>query len=172
MSTLVCPCVRVHRRTSFISSFLLYQQSAACLVRFTWMVCEMGGKWSYSCCFVEYLYQDWFKTACCKIVKLPSKVWKLSRFISSERSDFHMINNLSIAVYTESDVNIRLGKSRMLTSLSVNEILLSRYLNWSAYFRKEPFPRSIFNYISKAVLFSYSSTFFRISHCFEVFNRF
>ena len=21
---------------------------------FTWMVCEMGGKWSYSCCYVIY----------------------------------------------------------------------------------------------------------------------
>ena len=43
-----------------------------------------------------------------------------------QRLDFHMINNLSTAV------NALL--MRMLTSLSADEILLSRYVNWSNNF--------------------------------------
>ena len=35
---------------------LLLQQYPACPI---WMVCEIGGKWSYSCCFIGY----YFKTA-------------------------------------------------------------------------------------------------------------
>ena len=52
-------------------------------------------------------------------------------FILSERSYFHMINNLSITAHT--------FPMCMLTSLSVDEILLPRYMNWSTYFRSLPF---------------------------------
>ena len=31
-----------------------------CLDRPTWMVCEMGGKWPGSCCFIEYCFLDFF----------------------------------------------------------------------------------------------------------------
>ena len=37
--------VGVYRRTSFIRSSVLLQHCTACLVRVTWMVYEMGGKW-------------------------------------------------------------------------------------------------------------------------------
>ena len=47
--------------------------------------------------------------------------WKKTLFILSERSDFHMVDNLSIEVYA-----VPMG---MLTSLSVDEILLQRYVN-------------------------------------------
>ena len=47
-------------------------------------------------------------------------------FFSLERSDFHMINNLSIAIHT--------FVKYMLASLSVDERLLSRYVNLSIYF--------------------------------------
>ena len=47
--------------------------------------------------------------------------WKKFRFILSERSDFHMIDNLGIAVHSFA--------MHMLTSLSVDEILLPRYVN-------------------------------------------
>ena len=47
----VCPCV--HVRTSLMSSSLLHQHCSACLVSLTWMVCEMGGKWSYRSWFVQ-----------------------------------------------------------------------------------------------------------------------
>ena len=49
---LVCPCVGVHQRTSLMSLYLILRQCSAYLVWLTWMVCEMGGKWLYSCSFV------------------------------------------------------------------------------------------------------------------------
>ena len=39
------PCERVHRSTSLMSSTLLLQQRPVCLVRLTWIVFEMGGRW-------------------------------------------------------------------------------------------------------------------------------
>ena len=44
-----------------------------------------------------------------------------------KRSDFHMIDNLSLTVY--------MFARHILTSLLVNEILLLRYVNWSTDFR-------------------------------------
>ena len=54
-------------------------------------------------------------------------VKKNSRFILSERSEFYMVNNLSIVVNTV--------PMYMLTSLSIDEILLPRYMNWSTNFK-------------------------------------
>ena len=51
------------------------------------------------------------------------KAWKKSHFISLDGSDFHMSNNLSVAV----DTLVR----HMLQSLSVDEMLLPRYVNLS-----------------------------------------
>ena len=42
------PYVAVHRSTSLMSSSLLLQQCPACLVRQTWIVFVMGGRWLYS----------------------------------------------------------------------------------------------------------------------------
>ena len=47
--------------------------------------------------------------------------WKNSRFVLSERLDFHIVVKLSIAVHTL--------PMRTLISLSVDEILLPRYMN-------------------------------------------
>ena len=52
------PYVGVHRSTSFMSSSLLFQQCPACLVRLTWIVFKMGGRWPYSWCFVGCCLQD------------------------------------------------------------------------------------------------------------------
>ena len=52
---------------------------------------------------------------------------KKSRFITSDRSDFHTTNNLSIAFHTFT--------RRMLTSLLVDKILLPTYVNSSSHFR-------------------------------------
>ena len=68
----MCPCIRVHQRTSVISLFLLHWQCPACLFRFTWMVCEMDDWWPYCCCFVECCFQDLFKTARSILVWFPS----------------------------------------------------------------------------------------------------
>ena len=44
------PCVGVHKSTSLMSSCLLLQQYPACLVRLTWIVFVIGGRWLYSWC--------------------------------------------------------------------------------------------------------------------------
>ena len=57
------PCVRVHKSTSLMSSSLLLQQCPACLVRLTWIVFVIGGRWPYSWCLVGFCRQDLFKIA-------------------------------------------------------------------------------------------------------------
>ena len=47
------PCEGVHGSISLMSSSLLLQQCSACLVRLTWIVFVMSGRWPYSCCCVE-----------------------------------------------------------------------------------------------------------------------
>ena len=46
------PYVEVHWSTTLMSSSLLLQQYPACLVRLTWIVFVMGGRWPYSWCLV------------------------------------------------------------------------------------------------------------------------
>ena len=53
----------VHRSKSLMSSSLLLQQCPACLVRQTWIVFVMGGRWPYSWCFVGCCLQDLFNIA-------------------------------------------------------------------------------------------------------------
>ena len=50
-SKLARPSEEVHRRTSLMSSFLLYQQYPACLVRLIWMVLKIriGGRKAGTC---------------------------------------------------------------------------------------------------------------------------
>ena len=57
------PCVGVHKSTSLMSSSLLLQQCPACLVRLTWIVFMIGGRWPYSWCLVGCCRQDLFKIA-------------------------------------------------------------------------------------------------------------
>ena len=57
------PYVGVYRSTSLMSSSLLLQQCPACLVRLSWIVFEMGGRWPYSWCFVGCCRQDLFNIA-------------------------------------------------------------------------------------------------------------
>ena len=53
----------VHRSTSLMSSSLLLQQCPTCLVRLTWIVFVMGGRWPYSWCFVGCCLQNLFNIA-------------------------------------------------------------------------------------------------------------
>ena len=46
------PYVGAHKSTSLMSSSLLLQQCPAFLDRLTWIVFVIGGRWSYSWCFV------------------------------------------------------------------------------------------------------------------------
>ena len=57
--------------------------------------------------------------------------WKKLGFISLDKSDFHMIDNLLIAVHAFA--------SHILMSFSVDEMLLPRYMNLSTSFREPPF---------------------------------
>ena len=52
-------CEGVLRSISLMGSSLLLQQ---CLVRVTWIVFVMGGRWPYSCWFVGCCLQDLFNT--------------------------------------------------------------------------------------------------------------
>ena len=55
---------RFHGSTSLMSSSLLLQQCPACLVRLTWIVFVMGGRWSYIWRLVGCCRQDLFNIAC------------------------------------------------------------------------------------------------------------
>ena len=57
------PCVGIHKSTSLMSSSLLLQQCPACLVRLTWIVFVIGGRWPYSWCLVGCWCQDLFRIA-------------------------------------------------------------------------------------------------------------
>ena len=52
------PCLVVHKSTSLMSSSLLLQQCPACLVRLTWIVFGIVGRWLYSSCLVGCCHQD------------------------------------------------------------------------------------------------------------------
>ena len=134
------PYAGVHRSTSLMSSSLLLQQCPVCLVRLTCIVFVMGGRWPYSWWFVGCCCQDLFNIARSILVQLPSSfffsrlvsvqvvhpyssidttaAWKKLHFILSFRSDFHMIESLSIAVHA--------FVSRVSMSFLVDEMLLPR----------------------------------------------
>ena len=57
------PYVGVNRSTSLMSSSLRLQQCPSCLVRLTWIVFVMGGRWPYSWCLVGRCRQDLFSIA-------------------------------------------------------------------------------------------------------------
>ena len=57
------PYVWVHGSTSLMSSSLLLQQCPVCLVRLTWIVFVMEGRWPYIWCLVVYCLLDLFKIA-------------------------------------------------------------------------------------------------------------
>ena len=123
-----------------MSSSLLPQQCLACLVRLTWIIFVMGGKWPYSWYFVGCCHQDLFNFVRNVLVSLPSSffssrfvsvqvvhpyssidttaAWKKMRFILSVRSDFHTTDSLSLAVHV--------FVSRVSMSFSVDETLRPR----------------------------------------------
>ena len=74
------PCVGVHKSTSLMSSSLLLQQCPACLVRLSWIVFVIGGRWPYSWCLVGCCRQDLFKIARSILVQLPSSFFS-NRFV-------------------------------------------------------------------------------------------
>ena len=108
----------------------------------------MESRWPYGCCF-----KDLFNTARSILVQLPSSFFavhyvsfnvvypyssmdmtaalkKKLRFILTDRSDFHMTNNLSIAHHDFA--------SHALMSFSGDETQLPRLVNLSTCFRELP----------------------------------
>ena len=105
-------------------------------------------------------FQGLFSIACINLVQFPSSffsmrfvsvhvvhlcsstdttaAWKNSHLILSYSSDFHMINSISIAVHAFA--------WRILTSLSIGETLLPRYVNFSTNFGRPLFRVSIAPY--------------------------
>ena len=61
------PYVGVHKRISLMSSSLFLLQCPACLVRLTWIVFVIGGRWPHSWCLVGCCCQDLFKIARSKV---------------------------------------------------------------------------------------------------------
>ena len=138
------------RGISLISSPWLQQHSPACLVRLSWMTHAMGSKWPYSCCFVGCCFLDFFKTArrilvsstsiffpsvsltskWCIYTVVPTRSQLGRNHILTERHNFRMINSLSIAHIT--------FLMLIITSISVDEILLPRYVNCLTNFRCLP----------------------------------
>ena len=127
-----------------MSSSLLLKPCPVCCVRLIWMVFEIGIKWQYSCCFAGCYFQDLFKItehSCVVSIKLffsirlvsidvvhpyssmdTATAWKKSRFILLDRSEFHIIDNISIADHAFA--------RRISIALSIDEILLPRYVNF------------------------------------------
>ena len=120
------PYVGVHWSTSLMSSSLLLLQCPACLVRLIWIVFVMRGRWIYSILLAAFSCNC--RLASSPTVLLASK-WCIHTagstrpllgkncFILSVRSDFHMIDSLSIAFHA--------FVSCVSMSFSVDETLLS-----------------------------------------------
>ena len=97
---------RIHKSTSLMSSSLLLQLCPVCLVRLTWIVFVIGGRWPYSWCLVGCCRQDLFKIARSILVSLPSSVFS-SRFVS-----VHVVHP-----YSSIDVTAAWKKLRFILSV-------------------------------------------------------
>ena len=67
-----------------MSSFLLFQQCPACLVRQTLIVFVMGGWWLYSCCFVGCWPLDFFLAAVVSKLLYRCTTWTLTKRIEEK----------------------------------------------------------------------------------------
>ena len=138
---------------SHMSSSQLLQQCLACLVRLTYIVFVMGvscrttaSLWGAASRICSVLLaallgscrQAFFsiRFVSVHVVHPYSSIdttaaWKKLRFILSVRSDFHMTDNLSLAVYAFA--------RRVFMSVSVDETPLPMYVNLPTSFRELPF---------------------------------
>ena len=84
------PYMGVHRSTSLKSSSLLLQQCPACLVRLTFIVFVMGGRWPYSWCLVRCCRQDLFN------IYILNKSWRQHLYIYRERGGILFLSPLRV----------------------------------------------------------------------------
>ena len=123
----------VYRRPSLMSSHLLLQQCLACLVRLRWFV-----RWKVGCHTVVVLCSVASRICprqhvgflcsshqTCRID--TATTWKKSRFNLSERSNIHVLENLSIVFHAFT--------RHMSISLLEDEMLLPMYINVFTNFR-------------------------------------
>ena len=110
------PCVGIHKSTSLMSSSLLLQQCPACLVRLTWIVFVIGGRWPYSWCLVG---------CCCA---------KLRRgfLMQSQRKT---TRNVLVAVLVELD-ELSSSPSDIHSSVCEHKSL------WALFLNRQKFPNS------------------------------
>ena len=87
------PYMGVHRSTSLMSSSLLLQQCPACLVRLTWIVFVMGGRWPYSCCLVRCCCQDLINIARKKCTTWTRTKW-LEKKLDGNYTKKSFVDNL------------------------------------------------------------------------------
>ena len=130
------PCVGVHKSTSLMSSSLLLQQCPACLVRLTWIVFVIGGRWPYSWCLLGCCRQDLFKfTLDGTPLKLVDKFTYLGSSVASTEKDIDTrltkawtaINRLSII--WKSDLTDKMKRS--FFQAAVASILLYGCTTWT-----------------------------------------
>ena len=112
-----------------MSSSLLLQQCTEYLVRLTWIVFVMGGRWPYSCCFVGCCLQDLFNIALRILV------------CRQAFSDFHMTDRLWTAVHAFA--------SFVLTPFSVDKTLLPYKVNLSICFKGPPISAEMWPFLLK-----------------------
>ena len=99
---------------------LLLQQWTACLVRLTWIVFLVGGRWPSSCCFVRCCLHDLFNIACSILVKLPSSFFSI-RLIS-----IHVVHP-----YSSIDTNVAWKNQNKKTT--IGNIVLAFFFNYLLY---------------------------------------
>ena len=98
------PCVGVHKSPSLMSSSLLLQQCHACLVRLTWIVFVIGGRWPYSWCLVGCCRQDESRnTKNTKLVQVRNFLLPLSYRFFDMRRERHNLSMLT--AFTSSAFN-------------------------------------------------------------------
>ena len=103
------PYVGVHKSTSLMSSSLLLQQCPACLVRLTWIVFMIGGRWPYSWCLLGCCCLDFFK--------------KYLIYMYEEDLTRHWHNSLSVSQWPE-----RPGFNPMLSHIKDSKMVLDATL--------------------------------------------
>ena len=128
------------RRNYFFNEFV---PASPCIDHLTWIIGIIGGKWPYSffivgCCVLDFLkithsilvyfLCSFFSPSasskfiyCTKTrILTRSQLSRIPIFILSERSDFHMIDNISKCLFMN-----------VLESISVDKMLLLRCLKWA-----------------------------------------
>ena len=157
------PCVGIHKSTSLMSSSLLLQQCPACLVRLTWIVFVIGGRWPYSWCLVGCCCQDLFSTQECCVQSWTSSSIKMALISNYLKLICHLKRKKSIVSNVLKNFRTRYCQVFLIQIYHSSK---------SAYISAIPDTRielTIFLYLhSFTLLMCYHHSFHRILTCFTV----